>query len=265
MPFSITGIILAKNEKEHITECIKSISFCDEILVIDDCSSDETIDLINNLNNKKVIIISHVLNDDFSQARNFGLEKAHHEWVLFIDADERVSEALAFEISNVLSNCANEMKNAYSGFYISRLDSMWGKELKYGESAVKLLRLAKKNAGVWVGRVHEEWRIEGKVGMLKNSITHYPHQTVAEFLREINFYTSVRAQELYEKNIRTSWWSIIFYPMSKFIVNYFFKKGFFDGIHGLIFAIIMSFHSFLVRGKLWLTSNRFRTESLLDK
>lgn len=253
---SITGIILAKNEREHIIECIKSIGFCDEILVIDDRSSDETIDLINNLNNKKVRIISHVLNDNFSQARNFGLEKAHHEWVLFVDADEKISEALAFEISNVVSSWTNKMENGYSGFYIRRLDFIWGKELKYGESAVKLLRLAKKKAGEWVGMVHEEWKIEGKVRVLKNSIIHYPHQTVAEFLREINFYTNVRAQELYEKNIRVYWWSIIFYPMSKFIVNYFFKRGFFDGIHGLIFAITMSFHSFLVRAKLWLTCDR---------
>mgnify|MGYP001615031260 CR=1 FL=1 len=117
-------------------------------------------------------------------------------------------------------------------------------------------RLAKKDAGKWKGAVHEKWEITGKVGTLKNPIIHYPHQTVAEFLQELNLYTSLRAEELYMKNTRAYWWSIVVYPMIKFTVNYFLKRGFLDGIHGLIFAIIMSFHSFLVRGKLWLKNNK---------
>jgi len=252
MSLQITAIILAKNEERHIVRCIKSVAFCDEILVINDNSTDGTIEAINKLANKKVSVISHFLNGNFSQSRNFGLEKAQNEWVLFIDSDEQISEALAFEVSNVIFNRANKREKEYRGFYVRRFDHIWGKELRYGESGIKLVRLAKKNAGEWVGKVHEKWQIEGKVGMLKNSLIHYPHQTVAEFLEEINFYTNVRAEELHAKNTKVYWFSIISYPINKFIVNYFFKRGFLDGIHGLIFAIIMSFHSFLVRGKLWL-------------
>lgn len=251
MSLQITAIILAKNEQKYIARCIKSLSFCDEILVIDDNSTDGTIEAINKLANRKVKVISHCLSENFSQSRNFGLHKAQNEWVLFVDSDEQISEALAFEVSSVISNWGNKMENEYSGFYIRRFDHIWGRELRYGESGIKLIRLAKKNAGEWIGKVHEKWQIEGKVGILKNALIHYPHQTVAEFLREINFYTNVRAEELYAKSTRVYWWSIIFYPSNKFIVNYFFKMGFLDGIHGLIFAIIMSFHSFLVRGKLW--------------
>lgn len=256
MSHQITAIILAKNEEKHIARCIKSVAFCDEILVINDNSTDGTIRTINELANKKVKVITHLLNDNFSQARNFGLGKTQNEWVLFVDADEEVSESLAFEISNVLTNWTNRIENEYTGFLIPRVDFIWGKQLKYGESRRKLLRLAKKNSGNWVGLVHEKWKIQGRIGLLRNPIIHYPHQTVEEFLKEINFYTDIRAQELYIKRIKTYWWAIVSYPIVKFIINYFVKRGLLDGISGLVFAIIMSFHSFLVRGKLWLRNNK---------
>lgn len=252
MSLLISAIILTKNEEKSIARCVKSVGFCDEILVINDYSTDETVEVINKLANRKVRVISHSLNDNFSQARNFGLHKAQSEWVLFVDADEEVPGALAFEISNTVSNWTRRIENEYNGFYIRRFDYIWGKILTHGESGIKLLRLAKKNDGEWVGMVHEEWRIKGKVGLLKNPIVHYPHQTVQEFLKKINFYTNIRAEELYAKKIKVYWWSIVGHPIGKFIVNYFIKRGFLDGISGLVFTIIMSFHSFLVRGKLWL-------------
>lgn len=256
MSLLITAIILAKNEEKNIAECIKSLSFCDEILIIDDNSIDGTTEVINRLSGKKVQVIHRSLNDNFSQMRNFGLEKAQNEWILFVDADERVSEALAFEVSNVISNWANGKENEYKGFYIRRIDFIWGKELRYGESGAKLLRLAKKNEGLWEGKVHEKWKIKGKVGLLKNSIIHYPHQTVAEFLRDINFYTTLRARELYSKKIKTNILQVAVYTSCKFVVNYFFKRGFLDGTPGLVHALLMSFHSFLVRGKLWAMWNK---------
>lgn len=252
----ISAIILTKNEVKNIARCIKDLSFCDEILIINDNSTDGTIETVNKLNNGKIKIISHSLNNDFSQARNFGLEKVKNDWVLFVDSDERVSEALAFEISNILSNWTNKIENEYSGFYIKRFDSIWDKELKHGESGIKILRLAKKNAGKWIGKVHEKWQIKGKLGTLKNPLIHYPHQTITEFLEEINFYTNVRVEELHSKKTKTYLCLVFLYPVGKFIFNYFIKKGFLDGVNGLVFAIMMSFHSFLVRGKLWLKNNK---------
>ncbi len=252
MFLSITAVILTKNEENNISECIKSLNFCDEILIIDDYSTDRTVEIVNDLNNKKVKVIKHVLNGDFSKQRNFGLEKAQNEWVIFIDADENVSEALAFEISNAIHQLSDIRIEKKNGFYIKRKDFLWGKELNYGESGIKLLRLGKKQDGNWVGKVHEEWKIKGKIGILKNSLIHLPHQSVADFLKEINYYSSIRAKELLDKKTRVFFWSIILYPLGKFLINYFIRRGFMDGIRGLIIAVTMSFHSFLVRGKLWL-------------
>ena len=130
---------------------------------------------------------------------------------------------------------------------------MWEKELRHGETAnVKFLRLAKRNAGQWEGFVHEEWQVKGQIGQLKNPLLHYPHQTIKEFLADINFYTTLRAEELYQRGIKTRFWQIILYPKAKFMRNYFLKLGFLDGIRGFLIAMMMSFHSFFVRGKLWM-------------
>ena len=169
--------------------------------------------------------------------------------MLFIDADERVSSALWYEIMATI----NTPFDNYSGFYLKRRDVMWGKELRHGETGnIKLLRLARKDAGKWQGRVHEVWKIKGKTATLNNPLSHFPHQSVAEFLREINHYTDIRANELFEKKIAVYWWEILLYPKAKFLFNYIFRGGFLDGLQGLVFALMMSFHSFLVRSKLWL-------------
>ena len=165
-----------------------------------------------------------------------------------MDADERVSSSLAFEISNAII-----FSSEFNGFYIKRRDVMWKKELKYGESGnMHLLRLGKKGVGKWEGKVHEEWEVKGNIGKLKNPIMHFPHKTFQEFLKEINFYTTVRAEELYKKGAKANFLSILLYPLGKFLFNFLLKLGFIDGMPGLIVALAMSFHSFLVRGKLWL-------------
>lgn len=243
----ISAVILTKDEEDNIIDCIESLSFVDEVIVIDDNSTDRTLELIKNLKDEKIKVFSRSLMDDFSAQRNFGLSKASGEWVLFIDADERIFESLTYEILNSIVENSN-----YTGFRMKRNDSIWGKLLKHGEAGdTELLRLAKKDAGRWEGNVHEAWKIKGRIGELKNPLMHYPHSTIKEFLREINFYTDIRATQLYKQGIQVYWLSIIFYPVGKFFLNYFLKLGFLDGLEGLVFALMMAFHSFLVRGKLW--------------
>jgi len=246
----ISVIVLTKNEERNIVDCLESLSWCDEIIIVDDNSEDRTLEVAKKIGAK---VFTRNLDNDFSKQRNFGLEKANGDWVLFVDADERVSEALALEIKNLIrSTGSGQISNKYNGFYIKRRDFMWGKELRYGETgSIWLMRLARKDSGRWIGKVHEEWKIEGKVGRLKNEIIHYPHQSISEFLKEINFYTDLRAKELFEKGLRSNFISILIYPFAKFLSNYFLKLGFLDSIQGLVFASMMSFHSFLVRGKLW--------------
>ena len=247
----ISVIILTKNEEKNILDCLETISWADEIIVVDDNSEDRTVEIVGNLKLKNLKIIKSELHEDFSTQRNFAISKAANEWILFIDADERVTAELRREINDFLIEEKNSPE--FDGMYIRRKDMLWGELLKHGETGnIKLLRLARKKAGKWQGKIHEKWIIKGRVDTFSNYILHFPHQTISEFLSEINFYTTIRATELYENGIKTSLLQIIFYPKAKFFVNYFLKFGLLDGLEGLVFAVSMSLHSFLVRGKLWL-------------
>lgn len=245
---TISAVIIAKNEAKMFPRCLESLAWCQEIVVIDDASSDETAAIATRLGAK---VYSHPLENDFAKQRNYGLTKATGEWILFVDADEVVSSKLAQEIQKTIQTTRAQ------GFLIKRVDSLWGKTLQHGETGnIYLLRLARKDAGKWQGRVHETWLVAGKVEKLQHVLLHFPHPTISEFLAEINFYTSLRAEELHKKGVRATCLSILFYPKAKFVLNYFFRQGFRDGLPGLIFALLMSFHSFLVRGKLWQVQQR---------
>ncbi|SRR5260221_290630 len=242
----ISAVILTKNEEKNIEACLKTLLWCDEIILIDDNSSDTTVAIAQKLGAKVYV---RALSNDFASQRNFGLEKARGDWIFFTDADERVSESLAFEIQTKLTMQLNHAL----GYFVKRMDTMWGHQLRFGETGnTRLLRLGRKNAGMWQGEVHERWSMQGNVADLQNPLLHFPHQTLTEFLQEINFYTDIRAKELFVQKITVDWWEIILYPKVKFIVNYFIKLGLLDGIPGLLVALLMSFHSFLVRGKLWI-------------
>lgn len=241
----VTAIILVKNEEKNIKACLESLRWCNECIVVDDNSQDKTREIAEKMGAK---VFTHALENDFAGQRNFGLTKATNEWVLFIDADEKVSENLATEIMYVTSQVLNDTQ----AYFLKRIDTLWGKKLLYGETGnIKLLRLAKKGSGEWAGLIHEVWKVKGTTGELKHALFHYPHQTISEFLQEINFYTDIRANELYNKKTLVRGLDILFYPTGKFFLNFFVKQGFRDGIPGLLSATFMSFHSFLVRGKLW--------------
>ena len=242
----ISAIVLTKNEEHNIADCLKSLSFCDEIIVVDDDSTDNTVELAKK---HHATVFSHTLSQDFSQQRNFGLSKATGDWVLFVDADERISENLKQEILQVTS----QKNNTVEGYFVKRFDHVWGKLLSHGEiGTLRLLRLVKHNRGTWKGHVHETLTVKGTTSTLKNPLIHYPHPSVTEFLEAINIYSTIRANELHEKRVRANTVQIVLYPLGKFLQNFIFRLGFLDGTAGLVFASIMSFHSFLVRGKLWL-------------
>jgi glycosyltransferase involved in cell wall biosynthesis len=270
MRTSISAIVLTKNEEKNIEQCLASISWCDEIIVVDDYSKDKTMERVQSsefrvqCGKEKIKIYQKQLNNDFAAQRNFGLEKASGDWVLFIDADEIISEALASEIKFKVQSGRPSGKFKVSGYYIKRRDYFLGRWLKYGETGnIRLLRLAKKNAGKWQGRVHEAWEVKGKTEELDNPILHYPHPTIASFLADINWYTDLVAQYWQEQAMpagrqgrKIATWEIICYPCGKFVQNYILRFGIFDGIQGLIMAFMMSFHSFLVRSKLWLSQHK---------
>jgi len=243
----LSVIILTKNEEKNIIDAIESVSFADEIIIVDDFSDDHTKEAAESLRNTKVKIFKRKL-DNFAAQRNYALKKAKEDWIFFLDADERVSPGLRGEIEQLMKDGSRK-----KGFFVKRTDVMLGKELKYGEtSKVRLLRLAKRGSGMWHGKVHEKWEIKRDTGHLNFSLYHYPHPTIREFISEINKYTQIRAEELFKIKEPVSLLQIVTYPVGKFVQNYFFRQGYRDGTHGFVFAMMMSFHSFLVRSKLWL-------------
>ncbi len=245
----IAAVILTRNEESNIKNSLNSVLWCDEVVVIDDNSTDKTLQIIKEFHSQKIKIFQRGIQEDFASQRNYALEKVKSDWVFFVDADEIVSSALQFEIINTINSNLEKKK----GYLLRRKDFMWGKAINHGESNnTKLLRLGRKDSGEWVGKVHEEWKIQGPIGELQHVLIHYPHSTVKEFLEEINHYTNIRAIELYTLNKKANVLSLVFYPTAKFIQNYIFRRGFLDGTAGLILSLIMSFHSFLVRGKLWM-------------
>ncbi len=231
----ISVVILAKNEERNIGDCLANLAWCSEIIVIDDYSTDKTSNIAKKYG---VYIYKRHLNSDFASQRNFGLSKAANDWVLFVDADERISKLLSREILQKTKN------TNYGGFYIKRNDYFMGRELKYGETGnIKLLRLARK--GKWKRKVHEYWDAGNNVGELKNPILHYHNQSLTEFIDKINNYSNIHAYENKKEGKYSNIWKIIFFPLGKFLYNFIFRLGFLDGVEGLIMAVMMSFHSFL--------------------
>jgi glycosyltransferase involved in cell wall biosynthesis len=240
----LSGIILSKNEENNIEACIKSLSFCNEILVIDDNSDDNTVSIAKKLGVKVLI---RNLNADFAGQHNFAAEKADGEWVLFVDADERVSKNLANEIKR------NLKQDRYDVFVFKRIDHMWGKWIRHGECGYfRSARLYKKGAGKWVRSIHEYFSSHEKSKLLKNPILHYSHQTIKEFINKINIWSSWHAFENNKENKHSTLIKIIIFPIGHFLFNYVLRLGFLDGMYGFVFAIIMASHSFLSWSKLWM-------------
>lgn len=246
----ISAVILTKNEEKNITECILSLSFCDEIIVIDDFSYDKTPETAKRLGAK---VFERDLKRDFSAQRNFALSKVENPWAFFIDADERVSSALTEEIKREIE----KKDNSFLGYYLKREDFFLGKRLRFGETSdLKFLRLGRKSAGKWIRSVHEVWDIKGKVKTLKNPILHYPHSSLKEFISEINFHSDLHAEANDLEGKEANVFKIVFWPMGKFLNNWIIKRGFLDGMHGFMIALLMSFHSFLSWSKLWIKQQK---------
>lgn len=248
---SLSAVVLTRNESSNIDACLRSLRFCEEIVVIDDYSTDNT---LTTAHTYKARVYQHRLNNNFAQQRNFGLTKARGEWVLFIDADERVPKNLAKEIRNTINK---NTKN--SGYFIRRIDMLWGREITHGEMSPYgkfgngyILRLARKDSGKWSRHIHEQWNVTGSTSTLLSQLIHLPHQTLFEFLYDVSKRAQIHAHSLKREGKTARFSKILVWPVGKFIYNYIFKLGFLDGIEGFILAIVMSFHSFISWSYLWL-------------
>lgn len=240
----LSVIVLTKNEEKNIGKCLKFLNWCDEIVVIDDYSEDKTVDISKQSGAK---VIQHHLGNDFNKQRNFGLSQTKGDWILFIDADEIVTKELQEEIKKYLE------VDWLNGCFIKRQDKFMGRWLKHGEPIKnRFLRLARRGTGRWLNKVHEIWQVREPTITLRNPLLHDGETSISSFINKIDYYSTLRASELATKKKKSNIGQIIFYPLGKFLQNYFLKLGFLDGIPGFSLAFLMSLHSILVRLKLYL-------------
>ena len=251
----ISLLLITHNEEENIKKNFDWLDKCpeiNEIVIVDNNSTDNTQKILKSLETKerKIEILNRGLENNFSTQRNFGLSKTSNNWILWLDADEKPNRQLI----NFLNNFNFKTNKAFS---FKRNDTFLGHELKHGETANNIfIRLFNKNFGKFTGKVHEFWDTNQPIIKTNLIINHYPSQTLNQFLKKINFYTDLRAQELFEAKVKVNLFQIIFYPLAKFVQNYIFRLGFLDSTPGIIIALSMSFHSFLVRAKLWHLSQK---------
>ncbi len=234
---NISAIILCKNASNSLERTLKSLEFCDEIILADDGSTDNSTEIAKKFG-AKILHLPPGLG--FAAKRNFAMQHATHEWVLFVDSDEVVSDQLVQSIEKSIGSELN-------GYLIRRTDIFMGRKLLHGEVGnVWLLRLAKKSAGKWIRNVHEIWQITGGIGKLDGALQHYPHQTVSEFISDITMYAELESKNRQQTQVIT-FVQLILFPPAKFVHNYFLRLGFLDGVPGLIYAWAMSLHSLCVR------------------
>lgn len=241
----ITAIIPTLNEEIYIEAAIKSVSFADEIIVIDSFSTDNTVILAEKYNVK---IIKRRF-DDFSSQKNFAIERAVHSWVYILDADERVTPELQKEILEVVRNSKD-----FVGFYIGRNFYFAGKKIKYsGWQRDRVIRLFLKEFCIYNGNpVHETIDAKGKLGSLKNKISHYSYRSFDHYISKINQYSWLQAKDLHRKGKSINLYHILIKPPIRFFIHYIVRLGFLDGFAGFMIAKTQAFAVLSRYIKLWL-------------
>ncbi|MFZ2153219.1 MAG: glycosyltransferase family 2 protein [Microgenomates group bacterium] len=251
---NLSLILITKNESENVKKWgswIGKLKNLNELIVVDDNSTDNTLKIVKKLATKKLKVKTFVrhLDNDFSSQRQFAVGKCTNNLILWLDADEYPSIELIEYINHIDTS-------QYINFAFKRADIFLGSTLHHGENAHQyFLRLFDKQHGYFSGLVHELWVSSRPTLLVNHEINHFSHKTLKTFFEKINFYSEIRSRELYKNKVKSSIWQIIFYPFGKFISDYIFKLGFLDSTAGIIMALGMSFHSFLVRAKLWCLYN----------
>ncbi len=239
----ITGIVLAKNEEAMIGACLETLSFCDEVLVIDSGSNDKTVSIAKE---KKAIIFEE-LSNNFAAKRNLGLKKASGDWVFYVDADERVSDELVASIKHQVAMDDQQ----FSVFRVKRKNFYLGKNpwprIEYME------RLFKKNAlKGWKGVLHESPQIAGSVGTLDGYLLHYTHRNLSHMVEKTNTWSDTEAKLRFDaRHPDMSWWRFLRVMVSAFFDSYVRQGGFRAGTVGIIESIYQAFSSFITYAKLW--------------
>lgn len=225
----ISALVPAFNEKDRLANALKSLSFVDEIIVIDSYSTDNTIEIANSFDNVKVIQREF---DDFSSHKNFGISQCTHTWILALDADEVITESLQKEITSLDFN-TSESQNIVA-YKIPRNNYFLTKFLKHGPNGKeKILRLFKKDKCHFEGVVHENLICDGTTASLTETIEHHTFQSLRHFLIKKNRYADFQAQQLIVKKKQISLVKLFIKPFSRIVIELFVKGGIKDGIPGI--------------------------------
>lgn len=241
----IAVLINTLNEEKNISGCLERLQWVDEIVVADSGSTDKTVEIAKQHSAQVV----HVHPGNFSEIRNAGLKHITSEWVLVVDADEWVTPQLQEEIQLILSTNSDNM-----GFYIPRKNYFMGRWIRscgwYPDYVLRLFR--NKNEHIYEGKVHESIRITGKIGHLKSPLKHNSYVSLEQYLTKFNLYTTLAAQTMIQKKRKIGIIHLLFRPIIEFIKMYFLKRGFTDGVYGLIIAYLSAMYIFVKFSKAWL-------------
>lgn len=241
---SITAIVIAKNEVKMIANCLEGLRWCDEVLVIDNGSVDATAALAEK-NGARVISIS---SQDFAKVRNEGLKRSKSDWIFYVDADERVSSALAREILVTIE------KGGVEAIQLQRQNVCYGYQLTQGGWDRDLVtRVFKRSALVeWRGKIHESPNYSGQVVKLQQPLIHLTHRSTQENLHKSAEWTIIEAELLANSNLPpVTLKTLIRKGVMEFFRRAIVKKGYQDGMAGWVEALVQAMNRVMVYIQVW--------------
>ena len=241
---NLSVVILTKNAEDFIADCIDSVSFADEIIVIDDYSTDRTAELAKLLGAS----VFPYSSESFAKKRNLGLAKAKGKWVLYLDVDERVSPELKEAIQSVLQR----KKDIFAAYRLQRKNFYLGKN--EWPTIEKLERLFwKTKLEEWYGDLHESPRVNGDIcDLTEGCINHYTHRDLTSMLAKTIQWSTIEAELRFRAHHpRMSWWRFFRVMLTAFYDSYVKQKGYKVGTAGLIESMFQAYSMFITYAKLW--------------
>jgi glycosyltransferase involved in cell wall biosynthesis len=245
----ITAIIPTFNEEVNIKAAIESVLWCDEVIVVDSFSTDQTVEIVKLF--PEVKLLEHEYEHSAAQ-KNWTIPQAQHSWIFLLDADERPTQELIEEIKNLVKKGTE-----YSGFWIFRRNNFMGKRINYsGWQSDKVIRLFKRDECRYQNKhVHAEIESKGQIGVLKEKIIHYTYKDLTSYLKKADRYTTWGAQDRYnkfsQKKKSIGLLYLIFRPLGRFVRHYIWRLGFLDGTHGFVVSALAAHNVFIRAVKIW--------------
>ncbi len=238
---SISAVVITRDEVRNIVPCLESVRFCDEVIVLDSGSRDGTREAARPLADRVEIADF----ENFASQKNRAADLARGDWILSIDADERVTPDLTREIRNATAR--NE-----DGFTVPRLQNFFGTWLRHGGFYPdRQLRLYRRGRGQWERPVHERVNVRGCVGHLTSPLLHYPYATLEEWVEAINRHTTLGAQRIAATGAAPSLRRAFTTAALQFVQRLLVERAYLDGGPGVIASGVVAFEGFLVHAKHW--------------